>query len=220
MDSALSTFLQEPVKRADDSGGHRQDNPCQWTVYPSMNHREPPHASAAGRKAVHCLASALLCAVTLPGVHAISHRPVITFAARVPESVPYLPINGAPPLRFAEAPPPKPVEPVAGPSASSTTSPATETTNSSSTSATDGNASIETTTAAVTKDPAPAKTPAPILADEARPMVRAEDFLPYFQIPSSARRPGDVMLVTPGIPTPPSAGPMPPSSATYTQTPK
>ncbi len=54
-------------------------------------------------------------------------------------------------------------------------------------------------------EPAPA-VPAPpsaVLPDDSQPQVRAEDFLPYFQLP--------------GAPRP---APLPPSSATYTQTPK
>ena len=39
--------------------------------------------------------------------------------------------------------------------------------------------------------------PAAILPDDTRPVIRAEDFLPYFQVP----------------------GALPPSSATYTQSP-
>ena len=62
--------------------------------------------------------------------------------------------------------------------------------------------------------------PAPILPDDIRPRIRPDDFLPFFQVPGSASRPGDVILT---VPAPASAGqpaPLPPSSATYTQTPK
>ena len=45
--------------------------------------------------------------------------------------------------------------------------------------------------------------PPAILPDDTRPRVRAEDFLPYFRIP--------------GVPVPAQ---LPPSSATYTQTPR
>ncbi len=47
---------------------------------------------------------------------------------------------------------------------------------------------------------APSKSPAPpILRDDVKPLIHPEDFLPYFQIPNT---------------------PVPPSSASYTQTPK
>ena len=51
--------------------------------------------------------------------------------------------------------------------------------------------------------------PLPILPDDLRQPTRPEDFLPYFQLPG----PG----VNPGVPAP---APLPPSSATYTQTPR
>ena len=62
--------------------------------------------------------------------------------------------------------------------------------------------------------------PLPILHDELRPQVRPEDFLPYFQVPGSATQSGAVI---PGAYTPrgaPEPAPLPPSSATYTQTPQ
>ncbi len=58
--------------------------------------------------------------------------------------------------------------------------------------------------------------PLSILPDDTRPQVRAEDFLPFFQIPGAAQG-GDA----PAAFAPQSApGALPPSSATYTQTPK
>lgn len=63
------------------------------------------------------------------------------------------------------------------------------------------------------------KSPAPILQDDARPIIHPEDFLPYFQIPGSARQP-DVTVIVP-LPKPASApSAQPSSSATYTQTPQ
>ena len=62
-------------------------------------------------------------------------------------------------------------------------------------------ASEPTPAPAPTRTPAPAKpTSAPIIPDDVRPAVRAEDFLPYFQIPGAA-----------------APAPLPPSTATYTQ---
>jgi hypothetical protein len=54
--------------------------------------------------------------------------------------------------------------------------------------------------------PAPAKPlPAPLLRDDARPQIRAEDFIPFFQVPGKR----------PAAPT----TALPASSATYTQSP-
>ncbi len=64
---------------------------------------------------------------------------------------------------------------------------------------------------------APLRTPPPILPDDTRPKVRAEDFLPFFQFPGSAAA-GDVTVVVPttpgGVPAPAT---QPRSSATYRQ---
>ncbi len=73
----------------------------------------------------------------------------------------------------------------------------------------------------VATTPAPAvKSPPAIIQDDLRPTARAEDFLPYFQMPGSARSSGDVTLLTPGLRSAPAPAAIPPSSATYTQTPK
>ena len=66
---------------------------------------------------------------------------------------------------------------------------------------------------------APAKTAQPILPDESHPSVRPEDFLPYFQIPGAGGQPG-VNVIMPAVPTASGSLPVPPSSATYTQSPK
>lgn len=58
-----------------------------------------------------------------------------------------------------------------------------------------------------TPSPVPAKPgPSAILPDDTRTQIRAEDFLPFFQAPGA--RPAA------------APGTLPPSSATYTQTPK
>jgi hypothetical protein len=67
--------------------------------------------------------------------------------------------------------------------------------------------------------PNPAKAPPPaIIPDDARPSVRPEDFLPYFQLPG-AGKPGDVNLLVPASALRGDTGSLPvqPSSATYTQ---
>jgi hypothetical protein len=223
------TFLQEAAKCADGSSGHNPDIPFQWTVFHQMNHREPPHPTAAMRRALLRLSLLLSTAGALSSAHAIPRRPVIVFTERTVAATPYLPYNGAPPLRFAAAP--APLKLLEAPVAAATTpASSAEAPASSSTSAatpTDGTTSAALTEAltegatASSRNPAPAtKSPAPILPDEARPTVRAEDFLPFFQIPASSRKPGDVTLLVPGIPTPPAPGTLQPSSATYTQSPK
>jgi hypothetical protein len=77
----------------------------------------------------------------------------------------------------------------------------------------------------LSSSPAPADQTAPtkappssILPDDARPSIRPEDFLPYFQIPGSGK-PGDVNLLVPAsiLQGAPAAAPIAPSSATYTQ---
>lgn len=194
-----------------------------------MNHRETPHPSAAVRKALLCLAQLLFTAGTPYRVHAIPRLPVITFTERVAEATPYLPFNGAPPLRFAQAP--TPAKDHDAPAATAVTSASAATpalpsnTNADpvpgSSSAALTEALADGSTASPKNGGTPAtKSPAPILHDEMRPTVRAEDFLPFFQIPASARKPGDVTLIVPGIPTPPAPGTLQPSSATYTQSPK
>ena len=225
------TLPQEAAKCADDSNGHNPDIPDQWTVFHQMNHREPPHPSAAMRRALLRLSLLLSTAGTLPSAHAMPRLPVITFSDRVAEATPYLRFNGAPPLRFAQAPAPAKAQGVPSPTAATSAPAATET------SATTADANpapaAGTTSAALTEaltegaaasaknpDTPARKSPAPILQDEMRPTVRAEDFLPFFQIPASARKPGDVTLIVPGIPTPPAPGTLQPSSATYTQSPK
>lgn len=60
--------------------------------------------------------------------------------------------------------------------------------------------------------------PAPIMVDDLRPQVRAEDFLPYFQIPGSSPA-GDANAV-PAARSAPGPAPLPASSAVYQQSPK
>lgn len=179
------------------------------------------------RKAFYCLSLVLVPVITPTGVHALPRRPLITFAPRVAEQPPYLSVNGAPPLRFMAAPAP-----------AKTTTPASvssetpEGTVASALPAGTPVASHSVTSPALAealsrgestapKEPAAvAKPAAPILPDDARPIVRPEDFLPYFQVPGSARNAGDVTLFVPAVPATPAASSLPASSATYTQSPK
>lgn len=57
------------------------------------------------------------------------------------------------------------------------------------------------------------KTFKPILPDDTRPKVRAEDFLPFFQPPGANPNPNDVTVAPP----PAEPGTPTPSSATYRQ---
>jgi hypothetical protein len=137
----------------------------------------------------------------------------------------YLAVVGAPALRFEEAPTPPDVLPGRSAVASSQ--------HAQSSVAIENSAAAQSITAAVTepepppvetrpaKDPS-VKTPPAILPDDARPTIRPEDFLPFFQIPGSATKPGDVTLLMPASTmTPPAqSAPIPSSSATYTQSPK
>jgi hypothetical protein len=192
-----------------------------------MNHRETPHLPRSRRLALLCLALALP-AVTPPGVHAQS--PTLTLrvvVSRNAEPTPYLLAVGAPALRFQEpAPALEPIPPAVSPVPTSVvnetpapvanaSSPPSSVASHSADPASDTNKSSP-----ADSTPPPAKAPTPILPDDTRPAVRPEDFLPYFQIPGSARHPEDVTLLVPAPKSAPSPAPLPPSSATYTQTPK
>jgi hypothetical protein len=198
-----------------------------------MNHREPPHPAAAVRKAFSCLTLALLPAIAPAGEYALP-RPLsfLAIVSRAVEPTPYLPVLGAPPLRFQPAlSRPDSSEPVAsfssnealsrhnGPNAPDHTpavSPAGSRESpelSEPIPAPDNSTNFESETA-------PAKSPPRILPDDARPSVRPEDFLPYFQIPGSARKPAGVTLLLPALNAPPAPANLPASSATYTQSPR
>lgn len=161
------------------------------------------------------------------------HRGRTAPGPRAPEPTPtpYLAVVGAPPLRFAEPAPPPDLTtrpPAAAPPRPALT-PTEETVAAENITAAKSVAEgapattpptplAETApTAADTPLPAPTKVPPAILPDDNRPPVRAEDFLPFFQIPGSSRRASDVMLVAPVPPGAPTPAPLPPSSATYNQ---
>lgn len=195
-----------------------------------MNHREPPHLPVGTRRALHCLSLLLLPAISPRAALSLPRaRPPTDLPARPAgrEPVPYLPVLCAPPLRFERpAPPPDLTQPAA---AAPPIPPLTLTESS----VAQANAAAAQSAAGTlptgfslppvvpTSSPAPAKAaPAPILRDDARPAIRNEDFLPFFQIPGTARAPGDVNLIVPAAITAPAGVALPPSAATYTQTPK
>lgn len=198
-----------------------------------MNHREPPHLSAGTRRALHCLSLLLLPALAPDGAHALPRSPTpAAGSGRRTDPQPYLPAMGAPLLRFQEAAPPPDL--VTRPAAAAPPTPALTPTESSVAQANAAAARSTTVNEAPPLPPAtppvtettstkpvppPAKTPTPILPDSTRPSVRPEDFLPYFQIPGSAQTPSDVTLLVPAPKTPPAPAPLPPSSATFRQTP-
>jgi hypothetical protein len=193
-----------------------------------MNHREPPHPSAAARKVLLCFVLLLWTALTPLGAQAaVRGHPVTTSAPGV-GSLPYLLAAGPLPLRFQPAPPPpmEASERPAGPSAGSSPGSNPETIDPSA----DAPAApprVDTPVAAAAspeagteaKPAAPVRTFPPILPDNAQPAVRPEDFIKYFQLPGSGRNSPDVTVIVPAPPAPPAPGTLPPSSATYRQTP-
>jgi hypothetical protein len=140
----------------------------------------------------------------------------------------YLPINGAPPLRFQEVAPPSP-DLVMRPPAAAPPSPPMTVAESSvalenaaaarSTSIRESSEASHTAAPATPQSsPSDSKTASPILPDDLRPQVHPEDFLPFFQLSGSAGQPGDVTVIVPAARTAPPPGNLPVSSATYTQT--
>lgn len=204
-----------------------------------MNQREPTPAPLGAGQALPCLALLLLSLLAV--VRAWSrpaHHPQSAFG----HAKPYLVALGAPPLRFQElepppdlvtrppaAAPPQPAaaagsepapsdnpQPVSSPSSVVTASPVAPVAPASSVTTNDATTDL----LPPESEPPPVRTPAPILPDDLRPQARPEDFLPFFRIPVS--RPGDPTVIVPVPRTPAnpaSPAPLPPSSATYTQSP-
>ncbi|MCX6953466.1 MAG: hypothetical protein NTV51_15055 [Verrucomicrobia bacterium] len=149
------------------------------------------------------------------------------------DALPYLAFVGAPPLRFEKAtvPPDVLTRPAAGappiPPLSPTESSVAQANASAAQSVAGGPLNPDRTASADGKTDgkaasAPAKpAPKPILPDDTRPALRPEDFLPYFQIPGTGKSSNEVNVIMPASALPaPAAAPLPPSSATYTQSPK
>jgi hypothetical protein len=201
------------------AGNH--DSPLTWNVSHEMNHREPPQLPVGVRRALRCLSLLLVPALTLDQGHAGTRLRSTLHTGSEP--TPYLPVVGSMSLRFEEALPPADLvsrpaaaaPPVAALSpAESSVAVANSDAARSTAVAPDDTSTVKT----VTPPPAPVgKTPAPILPDALHPIPRAEDFLPYFQIPGSAKQVGDVNIITPAPSSVPAPAPLPPSSATYTQ---
>ena len=192
-----------------------------------MNQREPTSAPVGAGQALPCLALLLL--TLLLGVR-LWARPAMAAPPAIVLAKPYLVALGSPPLRFEEPAPPPDL--VTRPPASAPPEPAETETPAAETS--DEVVAAPTSTAPLPSAPvaaevveevsetpeetaAPVRTPQPILADDVRPQARPEDFLPYFQIPAPNNN-ADVIVPIPRTPGS-SSTPLPPSSATYIQTP-
>lgn len=198
-----------------------------------MNQREPTAAPIGAGQALPCLALLLLPLLTAAqGWARPALSPRTAFSAK-----PYLVALGSPPLRFEEPAPPPDL--VTRPPASAPPQPALDQPSAVSDApalATDTSSpvTVPASLAAAASQPVdpiaepldepdttlpddsePARTPAPILRDDIRPQTRPEDFLPFFRIPAPG---GDATVIVP-TPRTPSGTPLPPSSATYTQTP-
>ena len=181
-----------------------------------MNHREEPQLPGRRRQAL-CLLLLLAPALGLDQGHAGPRHGSLFPGCAGP--TPYLPVLGAAALRLAEIVPPPDL--ATNPAAGAPPTPA------SAPIATTGGTPVRPTPAVTRNTQAaaapesaagtPATPPAAILPDTVRPALRAEDFLPYFQLPGPAPQPGDESLM-PSSPSP--ASPPPPSAATYTQTPR
>lgn len=137
----------------------------------------------------------------------------------------YLSTVGAPALRFEE-PAPLPAAPPSSEPSSGTPSPvalapAHSTEPASAPAVPAGNENLTASETKPERNAGPkTKTSPLIIPDDTRPAVHPEDFLPFFQFPSAGKEAGTLNVIVP-VPHEPSAGaPLPPSSATYTQTPK
>lgn len=181
------------------------------------------------RTAGFCLALGLSAALTPTGVQASVRTRPSADATPGAASLPYLQAAGALPLRFQPVPAPlealeRPTPPPASTSSGSSTETigtAAQAPGAQAHADTPVPAMPETADKVAASAAAPAvKTPPPIIPDEARPVVRPEDFILYFQLPGSARQSPNMTVVVPAPKAPPTPGTLPPSSATYTQSPR
>lgn len=188
-----------------------------------MKQREPVQASRGARQAFRCL-SLLLSSTLLDGnaLAGFRIRIQVTPADPVPEcSQPYLPSLGPSGLRFSD-PLPQPMAAVSSAAAPLLPLPApTETSVAVANavaavvppSSKPAHVSAPTAEGSPDDPPAPSSASISILPDTVRPQVQAEDFLPFFVIPDAVKPSS-----TPPVPSEP--GKLPPSTATYTQTPR
>jgi hypothetical protein len=198
-----------------------------------MNHREPPLSPAGLSKALNCLLLGLLPVTATVNAFALTRIRPPGSGAELHNAggIPYLSTVGAPVLRFRSPPlppaPPLPLHAGLAPVLRDASEDATVLTKDDPAQP-DPLASSDPAVGPTkaepqnSPDPSPGQTrqPQPILRDSLAPTIRAEDFLPFFQIPGSARDSADVTLLAPATPMAPAAPTtIPPSSATYRQTP-
>jgi hypothetical protein len=189
-----------------------------------MNHHQR-HMPPGANRALRCL-SLLLLVLAFQRETAAMPR-LFEPRTRVLDANPrgYLSAVGAPSLRFQEPAALSPADPASSAHLPDVTAAAHSTEPA-------GTPTLTAATPAVVDDPAtgepkPEKTTAPknkpspqIIPDDTRPAVHPEDFLPYFQFPSPGNGAGNLNVIVPVPREPATAAALPPSSATYTQTPK
>jgi hypothetical protein len=180
-----------------------------------MNFREPTQVPHGARRAFRALLLMLMSALFPQAMLAGLYVRIEVRAQRPGESFPYLPANGCTPLRFREAPEPEtPLRPAAAAPPQPHLSPAESSVVAENAAAQP--APVKATHEDAPAEPAPAASDAPpatsapisILPDTVRPRLQAEDFLPFFVIPDSAKS---------AVPVPSEPGKLPPSTATYTE---
>jgi len=208
--------------------GQNQENPPPWTSFHDiMNHLDPPHLPVDLCWRLHV--AALLLLPTMAQTH--SHA---TGRSGGQDSTPYLLAVGHSPLRFRdeELPSALPKRPPAG-------APPAPNERANATSADSGKSPDvipAPADAAAVLSPSPglppeagrpnappaSQPPAPsaIIPDDSRPVVRPEDFLPFFQLPGSTGSPGGFTVIAPVPASAPAPAALPPSSASFTQSPR
>lgn len=165
----------------------------------------------------------------LPAVVAPAASPGAAPSSYTSASRPYLAVLGVTPLRVADAVPPpdlssrpgRAAPPKPGAEETADVTPAIAKPESTAPTVPDLSLALapapDPVLAPAEATPAPPKTPPPILVDDVRPRVKPEDFLPFFIFPGSGGQ-GDPNVTVPmALPTPPTPGTLPPSSATYRQ---
>jgi hypothetical protein len=222
--------LQGDPRCAERYFGHTQDNPSSWTVFSEMNHRVTPSPKGGFSRTLRCFSLLLLPALAPKVAHSLPRtRPLPDTERRRTNETPYLQAFGALPLRFTQPTPPP--EALTQPTAAAPPNPAQSLTE---TAVAQANAAAAQSTTPSLPEPsllpdasiAPAKPtpdkagPTPILPDDTRPAPRHEEALPYFLAPGAGRGPGQVNVIVPVPITQSPAPAIPPSSATYTQSPR
>jgi hypothetical protein len=201
-----------------------------------MNYREPPHLPVGARRALRCLSLLLLPVMAPEAAPALPRPRHATWpgdSGPASESLPYLTVMGAPPLRFQKTPPPPdvsvrpaaaapPIPSLSSPEAFVAQANAAAARSASAQAREDDVAPVTEVKSDIKEAPVPVKAgPPPILPDDTRPSVKPEDFLPFFQLPGASRSAGEPTVIVPAaISVAPAGAPLPPSSATYTQSPK